>query len=200
MAEAAYAYIEPDNRFEIIEGVKVMAASVVFGHSIVAGKLLFLFNTYFYEHQNGIAFCDVDVHFPDGNLFRPDLCVVSNPSLIDDRKIVHGVPELCVEILSPSTMKNDIGKKKRLYAKNGVREYWIVDYPGKNIFVYHLDGEHYELDETYHRYTDDEIELLTEDERAEIKREIKVSIVPDLVIEVERIFQFWWQNKQKGAD
>jgi len=37
------------------------------------------------------------------------------------------VPDLVVEILSPSSSKRDRTQKKRIYERNGVREYWLVD-------------------------------------------------------------------------
>jgi len=40
---------------------------------------------------------------------------------------VQGVPELVVEIGSPSTRKRDETIKRRLYEKSGVSEYWVVD-------------------------------------------------------------------------
>jgi len=40
---------------------------------------------------------------------------------------VQGVPELVIEVGSPSTRKRDETIKRRLYEKNGVSEYWVVD-------------------------------------------------------------------------
>ena len=37
------------------------------------------------------------------------------------------VPDLVVEILSPSTKRIDQKQKKRIYERNGVREYWLID-------------------------------------------------------------------------
>jgi len=41
-----------------------------------------------------------------------------------------------VEILSPSTAYYDLKKKFKVYAKHGVKEYWIVDPLEKSVEVY----------------------------------------------------------------
>lgn len=48
---------------------------------------------------------------------------------------MRGAPDLLVEVLSPSTPDRDREIKRRIYAKYGVREYWIVDPEGQSIEV-----------------------------------------------------------------
>ena len=43
---------------------------------------------------------------------------------------------MAIEILSSGTAERDRGLKRKLYAKYGVKEYWIVDPEGKNITIY----------------------------------------------------------------
>lgn len=49
---------------------------------------------------------------------------------------VQGAPDLVVEVLSPSTGKNDRVEKSKMYYKHGVKEYWIVDPDHKTIEVF----------------------------------------------------------------
>ena len=49
-------------------------------------------------------------------------------------------PDLAIEILSKGTARNDRGRKKRLLAQHGLREYWIVDPDAVSIEVYTLKG------------------------------------------------------------
>jgi Uma2 family endonuclease len=58
---------------------------------------------------------------------QPDLIVVrpTNRDILKDH--IYGVPDLLVEILSSSNRKHDTVRKRRLYARNRVPEYWIVD-------------------------------------------------------------------------
>jgi len=53
------------------------------------------------------------------------------------------VPELAVEILSPLTAAYDCGKKKNVYEKNGVREYWIIDPVARRLVVFLLEGDRF---------------------------------------------------------
>jgi len=58
---------------------------------------------------------------------------------------IMGAPDLVVEILSPSSIRNDRGIKQRLYQRLGVQEYWIVDPKNNAIVVYRLAGGVYDL-------------------------------------------------------
>jgi len=53
------------------------------------------------------------------------------------------VPDLAVEILSPSSAPYDRGKKKDVYEKNGVREYWTIDPVARRLVVFLLEGDRF---------------------------------------------------------
>ena len=193
MADVALAFADDTEKdwFEIIEGVKVMAASARYNHNTVAARIFSVFDQYFFKQNvDNLAIPDVDVYLPEGNIFRPDVCVIASSSDIGEDGKVHGVPALVVEILSPSTMKNDLGKKKILYAKNGVKEYWIVNCRSKDVLVYKLNDEnHYELDEAYHAYTQGELDGLDDEARADVKENIQSVMFSELSIDVKELFR-----------
>lgn len=162
-------------------------------HSGIVMRLAAKIFNYVDTNKCGYVFTDnVDVHFSDGNLFRPDLIVVKkeNAAIINWQKAIYGVPDMVVEILSNSTRRKDLTIKKDIYESNGVKEYWIVDPRAKTIDVYLLrDGKYY-LDESYFKYTSDELENLDDEEKAAYKPKIKVSIFDDLFIKVDDIFSW----------
>lgn len=70
----------------------------------------------------------VDVVFGRYHVTQPDLLFISRERLgIIVGGKVHGAPDLIIEILSPGTRDHDLGWKKTLYAREGIRDYWIGD-------------------------------------------------------------------------
>ena len=59
--------------------------------------------------------------------YGPDLVICrTRPRLHDGGRLAE-LPLVCVEIRSPSTWKNDVGRKKSVYEARGVPELWLVD-------------------------------------------------------------------------
>ena len=151
----------------------------------------------FKQHLRGKkcrAFCDgVDVYLDDKNRFIPDAMIVCNHDIIKEDGI-HSAPDLVVEVLSSTTARNDRGRKKDIYAKAGVKEYWIVDTWGKYVEVYYNQNGWLVLDNTYFYFTkeeQEEIKALSEghQDKAEIFDCIKLSVCDNFAVEMEYIFE-----------
>ena len=71
---------------------------------------------------------------------RPDIAVTlkSNPGEIVSDMHFRGVPDFVVEILSQVNKRHDLVKKKSVYQRFGVKEYWIVDPESKIAQCYAL--------------------------------------------------------------
>ena len=82
--------------------------------------------------------------FPSGDALEPDATVISAERWATvvpvDGKFLRAVPDLVVEILSKSTAHRDRGEKKIAYARNGVREYWLVDPRARTVTVFRNEG------------------------------------------------------------
>ena len=77
---------------------------------------------------------------------QPDIVLVSaeNKSIIKEDAI-HGIPEMLIEILSPDNFNHDLIRKKVLYEKFGVTEYWVVTLETKETVGFFLkDGKYSE--------------------------------------------------------
>ena len=84
----------------------------------------------------------VDTVFTQWDVVEPDLVFVAD----DQRGImtepnIQGAPALVVEILSPGTKKRDLGVKKDLFDRGGVREYWIVDPKANTVTIHRRGGD-----------------------------------------------------------
>ena len=174
-------------REELIGGKVVAMAPASAGHTYVADGILNIFRNYL-KGKNCIPFGDgLLVHLTDEDHFVPDVMVVCDRNKI--KKIgVYGAPDLVVEVLSPSTAKNDRGYKKGVYESSGVPEYWIVEPSNKSIEVYLLQDGRYVLDNIYTLYPADELEEMTDEERTAVVTEFKCHLYDDLTIRLEDIF------------
>ena len=183
--------------YEIIGGEKIMAPSASSYHNAVMGGFYVDIVNYLRKNNCGYVFTDnVDVYLPDGSKYKPDLVVVKseNAGIINWSGGIHGVPDMVVEVLSKSTRKKDLTVKKDSYEACGVKEYWIVDPYMEIIDVYLLrDGKYY-LDGEYANYTDDEFEMLNDEQKAEAKFEITLATFPDLTINIKEIFAWGFGN------
>ena len=130
---------------ELIHGkiFKKAAAAPKRIHQKVASKLNFKLYQFFEGKICQVYPAPFDVRFPidskeDHEIFdvvQPDLCVVCDPSKLDERGCI-GAPDLIIEILSPGSTKLEIKHKYELYESRGVREYWIIHPEYHNLFIY----------------------------------------------------------------
>jgi Uma2 family endonuclease len=87
-----------------------------------------------------------DVVLDEENTVQPDLVFVAiaNLAIIQPRAI-FGAPDLLVELISPGSVRRDRIEKKDLYARFGVKEYWIGDPANKSLEILTLKEDRYEL-------------------------------------------------------
>ena len=127
---ADYCRIPADrNRHEIIDGRHFVNPAPSPYHQVVSGQLQHQLMTLITDRSRGIVLnAPLDVHLGPGTLVQPDLVVLRprNRSIIGDKKLT-GVPDLLIEILSPSNVGYDRRTKRDRYERAGVREFWLVD-------------------------------------------------------------------------
>ena len=180
------AYQE-ERREELIGGNVVMMSPASAEHVYTAGSIYNIFKNYL-KGKNCIPFSDgLLVHLTDENKFVPDMMVVCDRSKIKSDG-VHGAPDLVVEVLSPSTAKNDRTHKKEVYEACGVPEYWLVSPADKSIEVYLLESGKYILHDVYTVRPDWVLKQMTDEERAAIVTEFKCHLYDELIIRLDDIF------------
>lgn len=96
-----------------------------------------------------IIISPTDVHFSKENILQPDLLFIKKENLnIIRNKGIFGVPDMIIEVLSPSTSQFDFEEKKFVYERFGVEEYFIVDPSSKSVESFFLKNKEYVMQET----------------------------------------------------
>ncbi|MDA1052526.1 MAG: Uma2 family endonuclease [Planctomycetota bacterium] len=138
-------YPDDGRRHEIIEGDHYVNPAPNTSHQRVSSRIHFQLFDQIEEPERGEVFAaPTDLQLTNHDIVQPDLIVIMRERrLIITPTKIKGTPDLIVEILSPSTEKNDCVLKKGLYERLGVPEYWIVDPDEHTVEQFVLrDGEY----------------------------------------------------------
>jgi len=132
-----YLLLPGDKRYELVEGDLFVVPAPNLNHQRILRRLGKALLEYVEQHELGeIFYAPCDVVLSAENVVQPDLIFVSQErSGILTAANVQGPPDLGIEILSDATKQRDLSVKRKLYARYGVREYWIVDPDSKTIEV-----------------------------------------------------------------
>ena len=136
-----YLNAPADRRYELLDGELTMAPAPGESHQRVAALLGWKLVQFVTENGLGRVYpAPFDVVLSDTDVVQPDLVFVSRARAhVLTAANVRGAPDIVVEILSPSTAERDRTFKRTLYARHGVREYWLVDTAGESVAVLLLD-------------------------------------------------------------
>jgi Uma2 family endonuclease len=130
--------------YQLIGGELIMSPSPEYPHQGIVANILERLRPVVRSRGLGdLILSPMDVHLTEEDIFQPDLIFVRKENLArlrTDRRI-YFVPDLVIEVLSPSTAYYDYSHKKQVYAERGVKEYWIVDPLDKTIEIMIHDGK-----------------------------------------------------------
>ena len=133
--------------YELINGNIVKKQAPSPPHQKAVLKLSKILDDYAVEKDLGDVFTSpIDVFFDKYNNTQPDVLFIrKDRNFIITNDGIQGHPDLIVEVLSPSTFRNDRNEKMKLYLNFGVSEYWIVDPKNQSIEVYVLEDNRYKM-------------------------------------------------------
>ncbi len=133
---------------EVIDNVLYMSPAPKYTHQRLLGLFYRNISTYAEAKKIGEAFISpVDVYFEHLlSAVQPDLIYISNENsnILKEDGYIYGAPDLIVEVLS-SDEKRDTVKKKSLYERAAVKEYFTVNPVDRRIQCYSLNNSKYEL-------------------------------------------------------
>ena len=127
--EMVRALPDDGSRYEVIGGELFVTPAPSWTHQRAVGELFLMLAPHVRQHGIGdVLIAPADVMFGPRDMVEPDLFVVP---------LVNGAPPrtweevgrllLAVEVLSPSTIRTDRSRKRELYQRKNVPEYWVVD-------------------------------------------------------------------------
>lgn len=141
-----YLALPDDIRAELIDGHLFYMEAPTVPHQDIITSLLVEFELYIRANKGTCkvfaAPLDVQLDCDDKTIVQPDIVVICDKDK-RTRKRIFGAPDLCIEIISPSTRRKDYTLKTSKYANAGVREYWIVDEKRQTVTCYYFEGEDY---------------------------------------------------------
>ena len=130
----------PDDqlRHELIDGEHFVSPSPATAHQEISKRLFRALDAHVERHRLGeVLYAPFDIKLSAWTVLVPDLVFFTAARFADVVNEKHAVaaPDLVVEILSPGTRRRDLGRKRAVYDREGVGEYWIVDPDAHTITV-----------------------------------------------------------------
>lgn len=142
-----YDLIHEDIKAEFINGEIVFHSPVKKRHWTASMELSARLHNWVKDRNLGIVGVEKVMVSLTRNDYEPDICFFSKEraAKFDREQMKFPAPDFVVEILSPSTEKNDRTVKFLDYALHGVREYWILDPEKRTLEQYLLKHGEFDL-------------------------------------------------------
>jgi Uma2 family endonuclease len=139
--ERVQALPDDGNRHEIIDGELFVTPGPIEQHQDIGGQLYGALRTHLQKiGRRGVYYAPADISWDDWTLVQPDILIV-HPNEVGRGWANIKTLLLAIEIVSPSSRSTDYMRKRILYQRNRVREYWIVDPEHKRIDIWHPTAE-----------------------------------------------------------
>lgn len=122
-------------RWELLDGELVMTPSPRPVHQDMAGRLYLRLMAAVGERHT-VLMAPVDVLLTDRTVLQPDIVMARHEQVRDDG--IHGAPVLAVEVLSPSTRRQDLVTKRDILQRAGCPHYWVLDPDEVSLRVFDL--------------------------------------------------------------
>jgi len=139
-----YQALPDDQRYEIVKGVLYVAPRPRPLHQMVVTNLVLELVPHVRERGLGTVIQDADLVLPGKDVYvAPDIMFFSGDrfSEVDPKGWIKIVPDLIIEVSSPSTDMYDERTKRQIYAEIGVPHYWRVDPSRRTIVEGALDKD-----------------------------------------------------------
>jgi len=138
------AFPEDTLRRELIDGELIVTAAPATRHQEVVTRLAAHLYPIARRQGGKVYAAPTDVFFSTVDVVEPDLVFVGRENRTRiEAPFIRGAPDLVVEVSSPSTRRTDVVRKRELYERFGVPEYWFVDLDADRVEIHRLEGGRY---------------------------------------------------------
>jgi len=120
---------EEDKRYELDEGELIEMTRPAYKHNRVLQKLLIELVLYLRQNPIGEALISENLYALSPSTRRsPDVAVIlgDHQAELRDAKVIHVIPDIAAEVLSPSETPASIHRKMSQSFKAGVKEVWLI--------------------------------------------------------------------------
>ena len=134
------------DRHELINGELFVSPSPAFMHQVISANVYSRLERFVQEEGVGRAFyAPIDVIVAPDTVLIPDIIYIARDRLKNTGgQTIGEPPDLVIEILSPGSRHRDLHVKRELYARFGVKEYWLVEPQEQSLTVLALSGGRYD--------------------------------------------------------
>jgi Uma2 family endonuclease len=121
--------VDEDTKAELIDGVMIVHSPASIEHDDSSGFLRGLMSFFAEARSLGkVLGPDSLIHLAPGRKCAPDVFFIRQERVpMPLPKEFEGVPELVVEVLSPSNRRYDLRDKRLIYREAGIGEVWFID-------------------------------------------------------------------------
>jgi Uma2 family endonuclease len=127
-------------RRELFNGELLVATTPTTRHQGVVSHLIYGLGQHpgrVYPPLTYVYLSDTDMVQPDVLYLRPE-----NIGKVED-SFIRSAPDIVLEVCESETWRLDVRRKRNLYEKYRVPEYWIVELDADRVEVYRLEGDSY---------------------------------------------------------
>ena len=123
--------------WNLVEG-ELVVTQATFRHQAISVRVVVAIANWIEAGEGrGAVSIPIDVLLDERNVYAPDVLWYSEPRIPSAPDVrPQAVPDLAVEVRSPSTWRYDIGAKKSGYERKGLPELWLVDTEANEVLVF----------------------------------------------------------------
>lgn len=142
-------YVKWEGDWELIYGVAyAMSPAPMIKHQSISNKIAWILQDKLSECEFCQALLPIDWKVDEFTTVQPDNLVICHTP--QNEAYIEQAPEIIFEILSKSTATKDINLKYKLYEKEGVKHYIIVNPEAEVAKIYSLkDGKYIKVCDTH---------------------------------------------------